>query len=366
MKLPFAFGINLLFRLVFPGSVLAIVLWFLFAQVAADLEPELRTALSPIFQPVPALGEVASVGMLAVFLGWLITLADMPIYMLFEGRRFWPRRLRCRMRRREHARLVRLEEAAEACWKEAQALRERLDADPPPEGERQAALALEHSEALERHLERAVQASRFPLDPKGRRYAPMPTRLGNLIYEYEMYPANKYGLDSVFFFYRLWLMVDNDMREEVDAKQAVVDGATYVAFACSLGALIGATVLLVRLALSLPGGPLSFDPAAIALDAALVVLLLVAARLVYRLSIHGHVQFGEIYKALFDQHWHRLDLDPTLELIEQRTGRPSPPKTEPLERARTAWRYLRWHRVRVDGVNVNAEEVRRGPCSSSH
>jgi hypothetical protein len=65
----------------------------------------------------------------------------------------------------------------------------------------------------------------------------MPTRLGNLTYEYELYPNCKYGLDSVFFFYRTWVSIDKDLRDELDRKQASVDGAFYLSFVLALAAL---------------------------------------------------------------------------------------------------------------------------------
>lgn len=195
MKLPFSFGINLLFRLVFPGIVLALVL-------APGIEALLRWSDNQV-EPL------AYVPAVAVLLGWLLSLCDMPIYMIYEGRRFWPQPLLRRGIRREQRRLERLQRKAD----------EALD-----QGDRG------------RYVELSIQIAQFPLDERGERHATMPTRLGNLICEYELYPRQKYGLDSVFFFYRIWVTIPEDLREEIDGKQAAVDGALYTACVLLLAA----------------------------------------------------------------------------------------------------------------------------------
>jgi hypothetical protein len=146
----------------------------------------------------------------ALFGGWLLGLCDSQIYMLYQGRRYWPMWLRGWALRREQKRPRRLEASAEQA---------RARGDRP------------------RYLEACSDIARFPLAPDGERHAAMPTRLGNLMYEYELYPSCKYGLDSVFFFYWIWVSIDKDLRDEIDRKQASVDGAVYLAFVLALAAV---------------------------------------------------------------------------------------------------------------------------------
>src|SRR5579864_8580919 len=80
MKFPFDFSVTLIFRLIFPGLVLALALLPLLIFV---LSTEGITV--PFSTLIP---------MEAVVLGWLIVLLDQPIYMLYEGRRYWPGFLR--------------------------------------------------------------------------------------------------------------------------------------------------------------------------------------------------------------------------------------------------------------------------------
>jgi hypothetical protein len=48
----------------------------------------------------------------------------------------------------------------------------------------------------------------------------------------------KYGLDAVFYWYRLWVLLDKDLREEIDNAQAIVDSTVYIAFGFYLSALV--------------------------------------------------------------------------------------------------------------------------------
>jgi hypothetical protein len=53
--------------------------------------------------------------------------------------------------------------------------------------------------------------------------------IGNIIDEYEAYPLSRYGMDSAFYWPRLWLIIDKDVRNEIDGEWAVVDAAVYTA-----------------------------------------------------------------------------------------------------------------------------------------
>src|SRR5690348_8279610 len=98
MKLPFEFGTKLIFRLVFPGAVIAIAMMPLVNAILAAL----NVLVSPeIAIPIEIVGW-----------GWLIALSDMHIYMIFEGRRYWPIWLRVVLTRRENERLNKLQALA--------------------------------------------------------------------------------------------------------------------------------------------------------------------------------------------------------------------------------------------------------------
>ena len=201
MKFPFDFNITLIFRLVFPGVVLA-------------------TAALPFF-----LGFFDWVGLLggtkitvslllpvlAVIFGWLIVLCDSPIYMFLEGRGYSPAFIRELMQKRQVRRL--------------QDIQERY-------------LQLSQEGKKRRAAEVNLKKLDFPINDDGEFYAGMPTRLGNLLYAYETYSKTAYGLDSIFYWSRLWVVLDKDLRGAIDETQAIADSAVYVCFACYASGLI--------------------------------------------------------------------------------------------------------------------------------
>src|ERR1043165_9093738 len=94
MKLPFEFGVKLIFRLIIPGFFLTL-------------------GLLPIVNLILAWNEWSEqkeyvFGMMIVLMGWLVVISDMPIYIAMEGRRFWPTPVRDYFMRREERRLKRI------------------------------------------------------------------------------------------------------------------------------------------------------------------------------------------------------------------------------------------------------------------
>lgn len=80
-----------------------------------------------------------------------------------------------------------------------------------------------------------VRLRRFPAeaDPK-RPERTMPTRLGNVLRAAESLPADKYGLDAVVCWPRLWLCLPEQAREELVGSRAALDVA---ATSCLWGVL---------------------------------------------------------------------------------------------------------------------------------
>src|SRR5690349_11953691 len=95
MKLPFSFSLKFVFRLLLPGVVLGLFLL-----------PGLNAVLALCMVKMPPREYTLMVGSLVA--GWLFVMLDMPIYMAFEGRRYWPSRLRAWGIERESKRLKKL------------------------------------------------------------------------------------------------------------------------------------------------------------------------------------------------------------------------------------------------------------------
>lgn len=317
MKFPFDFSITLIFRLVFPGLVLAIAtLPFLLGFCAwAGLKNANATFLVPV---------------LAVIFGWLIVLSDQPIYMLLEGRRYSPAWLRDWLLDRQRQRLINIQNDYL-----------RLTADG------QTARAAEVN----------IKKLDYPIDDTGGYFAQMPTRLGNLLYAYETYTDTAYGLDSIFYWYRLWLVLDKDLRNELNETQAIADSPVYVCFASYVSVIIvlayafgGAVVMyLHRPLFNLPYLP---SPG---LTALLALVPLALGNVLYRVSLFAQRAYGELYKSMFDQFRDKLTFVDSVNAIAVQKG--GDPADVAENKFRVTSRYLRWHKIRPPGSkNVTPEQ----------
>ena len=107
----------------------------------------------------------------------------------------------------------------------------------------------------------------YPIDKKtGEFYAGMPTRLGNLLYALRDLHEYRHKLDLIFYWSRLWLVLDKDLRGAIDETQAMADSAVYVCFACyasfvlviySLGGFLARAISLFPLQPSVPSIPVA-------------------------------------------------------------------------------------------------------------
>ena len=159
------------------------------------------------YAAAPALVLVA-LALIVVSSALLVAVLTLPILRLAEG--YWPRwrwtqRIRTSLTARRGAELDRLEA-------EAQALGIR-----PPE-----TLSPEERQTLA-DLDRRLRLA--PADPAHR----MPTTLGNILRAAELRPWEKYGLEPVVCWPRLWLLLPPDAQAEITAARGSLDAATRTA-----------------------------------------------------------------------------------------------------------------------------------------
>ncbi len=329
MKLPFDFSIKLIFRLVFPGTILA-------AALVPGLHAILHAlGLSIKFEYLFPIEVIAW--------GWAIVVSDMAIYMLFEGRRFWPGPIRKLLLWCQRRRLKRLSKIV---------IDTPDDIDP------------------RRLAEAEVEYALYPVNEKSEAYVEHPTRLGNILESFETYPDVKYGLDAVFYWYRLWVVLDKDLREELDSSQAVMDSTVYASFVLYVSALVmlvyagigdAANIRWLHWlsAVKLPYVP---TPSVLCLMAAGCLVL---GFVVYRLSLNAHAQYGELFKSVFDQYRSKLMFDDILKHIARIMGVPTLMSKSQREKNEIVWRYLRWHLIRDeatgDNLTIKQWDDRRNP-----
>jgi hypothetical protein len=208
----------------------------------------------------------------------------------------------------------------------------------------------------------------YPQDENGRPAATYPTALGNLLAAYEAYPLTRYGMDSVFYWPRLWLLLDTDRKEAVDNQWAVADGLVSLSAVSYAGGMLWLAALLAHNAKSLLAASgstmarrlvqemhrfpahMPFPDPTQSLVWGIGLLLL--GYFLYRLSLPSHRANGETFKSIFDLYRGRLAARLTLDSAEK-------------ERWEKAWAYLQYLRVECVhcGASVPAAKDRCITCS---
>jgi hypothetical protein len=302
MKLPFDFGIKLFFRLLLPGFFIAFGFMPILFAVLDHYGQSNKHEISFI------IGTVIT--------GWAVIILDTPIYMLFEGRRFWPRFLSTRFLSREERRLKIIKEKVKKL------------------------------EILDRktYLEASVELRRFPTNNDGEYEAFLPTRLGNLITAFETYPDTRYGMDGVFYWYRIWIKLDKDLREEIDNQQALADSTVYISFALIINGLL----CLVYAILLWFGISLSNHLPNSLILCSLTLVCFLAAYLVYRISIVAYVQFGELFKSVFDIYRIRIkeEVSEALSEVLEFFNDASLKELSSRYKYKIVWRYLHNYKIK--------------------
>ena len=259
------FGYTFVIRVGVPGLFAASVLFSLFNPLLPEM---LRIA---------ELDDIATIGVpAAIVLGLFLSLFRSPIYQFYEGRSPWPAWL-------SNLCISRLEKKVE----------KRL------------ALTKELLETSVRYKELWYWLRMFPLDGKGDPQVTHPTLLGNVMQGYEEYPDTRYGMDSVFYWYRLWFKLPKEVASHLDLVWAEADCLTYTSFVFLLSALLYLVASLARWAASYFASPIAFEQMISALpppafSVARALLSLAAFYLIYKFSIPIIRRNGEYFKAIFD------------------------------------------------------------------
>ncbi|HZT29973.1 MAG TPA: hypothetical protein VFA33_08830 [Bryobacteraceae bacterium] len=279
-------------RVVLPGALASAVLY----PTVAWLLGRLPANAEQIWQ------RFAAFAVCVFVIGALISTLTSEIYKIYEGRIFWPDRLLRWGERLQEARLRRFRQKAETA--------------------RRAGDTARYDEAW-------YQLRLYPINEQGEPYVYRPTLLGNILAGYEQYPDNRYGMDSVFYWPRIWLQMEKEKKEAIDSQWSVADGFLLLSAIC----LAGGVLWLAESAAAVAGLWRFTPPAGGPGWAALAALgWWLAGYGFYRFSLPFHRENGELFKAIFDLYragiWEITNLRPQ----EKQTWD-------------AAWSYLQYLRV---------------------
>jgi hypothetical protein len=290
-------GVNfpVLINAVLPGTLAAIAM---FPRVAVNVPTIFSQEIEKIWP------KLILYAIVVVALGGLVSSLNSEFYKIYEGRTFWPRRLKLRAIALQQARVERLYAKAEA----------------------------EKGRNEQEYDEVWYQLRIYPIDTNGKRYARYPTLLGNILFGYEDYPKDRYGMDAIFYWPRLWLIVSKDNREEIAKSWAVADGLLNLSMVCLIAAMLWAA-----LATAYTVGFLEARYVPVRNHAGMTYLAamgwVAVAYLFYRLSLPFHRNNGEVFKSLFDLY--REKLTTMTGLAPGEAGR-----------WKAAWAYLQYLKIR--------------------
>jgi len=298
MKIPFQFGFSFLLRVILPGIFWSVFSYPLIYPIFNEIfkSTDLEFLIDPKF----------FISFEIIIVGIIINMLDDKIYQIAEGRILWFNFLKKKGIKSEkkyikrHVNLI-------------NELRKRNEINS------------------HRYLEAWYKLRIFPLDEKSEYKADYPTRLGNIIQGYEKYSKSRFGIDSIFWWYRIWLTLDKEIRGEIDRSLSKADFAVYSSFIfyiLFIANLIGYGIsyLIGNIFISIYTSRSSF---------LLIALLpIILSRLFYKLSLPLHRFYGEYFKSMFDLHKDKIiNLDRLFKKKEKK-------KIEEVTR------YLQYHKIK--------------------
>lgn len=151
--------------------------------------------------------------------------------------------------------------------------------------------------------------SDFPVEPangKGRYVIERPTRLGNIIAGYELYPQTRYGVDSLAFWYHLLILAPESARKAYEEKVAFAEGMVLTSATGALVAAVALCSLLGRVIGKMSGHALINLPLPASIDAIGCLGGIAAWFVFYKLSLPAHRQVRSVFQALTDLTMSRL------------------------------------------------------------
>lgn len=299
------FGYAFFLRIVLPG-----IIW---TSAMCPMAVWLTTHLfEGRWNAAVAIGTSLAVGLV---LTWVVDLLRSQIYPVYEGRSLWipwvSRKLQARLRRK-----------VERCYQRAE--RER---------DRQSSLRKETWYWLRM----------FPIGLDGKPSVLRPTLLGNVMAAYEDYPLSRYGMDPVFYWYRVWLKLPESIQKEYSLVSAEAQWLVYTSVVLCVSAVLYfgyfVLTLLVRY-FELPFVTMAeLNSASVWPPGLLLLLSLAGSYLSYRFSISPHRRVGEYFKSIFDDFRGELKVASAPEVASEKP------------RYRDAWAYLQYGLKRCPNCN---------------
>lgn len=287
---PTKLGPDILIKTILPGLAIS----------TAFFEPLIYPLIQDFWRDLEEFGDKLLVWFLISFaVGLFFMMCDTYIYRFLEGRKFWPGFLWKWRYRKMEAYFKNLE-------KELKSLVDQRRTNSK-------GLSPLESRILSLRIDKlASRVREFPPDYSKKnytgRYPKDPTRFGNVLYEFEYYSFNRYGIILAAFWNHIIQVLSKEIKDELKLKLATADMCVYLCFASFLYIIVSPIALIFQkkwifivCGYSLPGKPIFY-----------LFFSIIAFLVFYNLSIDQHKKCGKFIKAIFD--FYREDLAKKLDI----------------------------------------------------
>ena len=319
--IPTKLGTDILIRTILPGLVAFIVFF----------EPLIYPLIHNFWDTLETFADKLLVWLIVGFaMGLFFMLCDIYIYQSFEGIN-WPEPLRKWKYSRIQKYFEKLDDELKNLKKQEKEKLEKLEKED--NGEKKEKLTTELNELSLRIRKLSDNAREFPPDHEKenftKRYPTCPTRFGNVIFEYEDYSLNRYGIHIVAFWNHFIQVLSKETKEELKLKSAIADLCVYLCFVSFLSIIFGPAALLLQEESWIAYGEFSIPVKSIIYLLASIVLF----ELFYKLSITQHKGYGSFWKSIVDLN--REELASKLGISIKKAP---PASKEELENEKCLWR----------------------------
>ncbi len=93
----------------------------------------------------------------------------------------------------------------------------------------------------------------------------------------------------------------------------------------------------------------------------LAILAFITSYIIYRLSLHIHAIFGEMFKSVFDNYRENISFENIIDEVSRITKDSTIANLSKKEQYKIVWRYLHNYRIKIDDKVYSPDEIKKSP-----
>jgi len=264
-----------------------------FAAFFVIFEPIVNPLIHEFWRNLEFTNKLVVFLLVSFAIGIMFMLCDSYIYNFFEGSKFWPEFLW----KWKYNRMLRyFDELDKKVGNSIIRIEEELEGMSRTEFEN-LSLKISKLSAKIRDFAPDYEKKNFT-----KRYPVRPTRFGNVLYEYQNYSLNRYGIHMLVFWDHLAQLLPDRTKEEHKLEGAIADMCVYLSFISFSSIIFWFAISVIQKGLRFP----FWNYLTLERSFLYVLISIIAFKLFYELSIIQHKNYGKFVKSIFDLH--RIEL----------------------------------------------------------